>query len=92
MDNFKKELFESKEILESLQKITLENSENILNLSTKSTDGYNNDFIEQNDDFQNVDFQNVEFQNDEFQNDELQSYQLQSYQLQNDELQNYEFI
>ena len=44
MDNFKKELFESKEILESLQKITLENSENILNLSTKSTDGYNNDF------------------------------------------------
>ena len=87
MDNFKKELFESKEILESLQKITLENSENILNLSTKSTDGYNNDFIEQNDDFQNV-----EFQNDEFQNDELQSYQLQSYQLQNDELQNDEFI
>ena len=87
MDNFKKELFESKEILESLQKITLENSENILNLSTKSTDGYNNNFIEQNDDFQNV-----EFQNDEFQNDELQSYQLQSYQLQNDELQNDEFI
>ena len=87
MDNFKKELFESKELLESLQKITLENSENILNLSTKSTDGYNNDFIEQNDDFQNV-----EFQNDEFQNDELQSYQLQSYQLQNDELQNDEFI
>ena len=87
MDNFKKELFESKEILESLQKITLENSENILNLSTKSTDGYNNDFIEQNDDFQNV-----EFQNDEFQNDELQSYQLQSYQLQSDELQNDEFI
>ena len=87
MDNFKKELFESKELLESLQKITLENSENILNLSTKSTDGYNNDFIEQNDDFQNV-----EFQNDEFQNDELQSYQLQSYELQSYELQNDEFI
>ena len=70
MDNFKKELFESKELLESLQKITLENSENILNLSTKSTDGYNNDFNEQND---------------ELQNDELQSYELQSYELQNDE-------
>ena len=80
MDNFKKELFESKELLESLQKITLENSENILNLSTKSTDGYNNDFNEQNDELQNDELQSYEFRNDE-----LQSYELQSYELQNDE-------
>jgi len=85
MDNFKKELFESKELLESLQKITLENSENILNLSTKSTDGYNNDFNEQNDELQNDELQNDELQSYEFRNDELQSYELQSYELQNDE-------
>ena len=80
MDHFKKELFESKELLESLQKITLENSENILNLSIKPTDEYNSDFNEQNmvnlndfqnDDFQNDDFQNVDFQNVDFQNDEI---------------------
>jgi len=85
MDNFKKELFESKELLESLQKITLENSENILNLSTKSTDGYNNDFNEQNDELQNDELQSYEFRNDELQSYELQSYELQSYELQNDE-------
>jgi len=85
MDNFKKELFESKELLESLQKITLENSENILNLSTKSTDGYNNDFNEQNDELQNDELQSYELQSYEFRNDELQSYELQSYELQNDE-------
>jgi len=82
MDHFKKELFESKELLESLQKITLENSENILNLSIKPTDEYNIDFNEQNVDFQNDEFQNDEFQNDEFQNDEFQ----------NDEFQNDEII
>jgi|Laugresbdmm110sn_1035088.scaffolds.fasta_scaffold03829_7 hypothetical protein len=92
MDNFKKELFESKELLESLQKITLENSENILNLSTKSTDGYNNDFNEQNDELQNDELQNDELQSYEFRNDELQSYELQSYELQSYELQNDEFI
>ena len=77
MDHFKKELFESKELLESLQKITLENSENILNLSIKPTDEYNSDFNEQNmvnlNDFQNVDFQNDDFQNVDFQNDEFQN-------------------
>ena len=78
MDNFKKELFDSKELLESLQKITLENSENILNLSIKTTDEYNNDFIEQNDELNNDELQSYELQNYELNNDELQSYELQS--------------
>jgi hypothetical protein len=82
MDNFKKELFESKELLESLHKITLENSENILNLSIKNTDGYNEQNMVNLDELQSYELQNDELQNDELQNDELQ----------NDELQNDEFI
>jgi len=75
MDNFKKELFESKELLESLQKITLENSENILNLSIKTTDEYNSDFNEQNmvnlNDFQNDELDNNELDNNELDNNEI---------------------
>jgi hypothetical protein len=72
MDNIKKELSESKELLESLQKLTLENSDNILNFSIKTTEQYNceynsefvNDFNEHLNGFQNEEFQNEEFQND----------------------------
>ena len=77
MDNLKKDLSESKELLESLQKITLENSENILNLSINTSDEnndeYNSDFNDQNmvnlNDFQNVDIQNEDFLNEEFSNE-----------------------
>ena len=69
MDNLKKDLFESKELLESLQKISLENSENILNLSIKTTDGYNDEFINEFNEQNTVNLD--EFQNDEFQNDEI---------------------
>ena len=81
MDNFKKELFEHKELLESLQKITLENSENILNLSIKNTDEYTSEFNEQN--MVIDEFHNDELQSDEFHNDD---------QIQNDELHNDEFM
>lgn len=48
MEELKKDLLESKELLGSLQKLTLENSQNILELSMKSTDEFNSEFIEQN--------------------------------------------
>ena len=82
MENLKKELCESKELLESLQKITFENSENILNLSINTSDEYNNNFNEQNtvilEEFQNDEFQNNEFQNNEFQNNEFQNNEFQN--------------
>lgn len=70
IDDLKKQLSDVKGSLESLEKLTLENSQNILNLSMKKDD-YNVGFNE---------FNNVENL------DEFQNYELQNYELQNDEL------
>lgn len=72
-EELKKELLETKELLESLQKITLENTQNIFNLSVTYTDDYNGEFNEENivNDLENTELQidelneNLLFDNDQ---------------------------
>jgi hypothetical protein len=66
IEDLKKDLSESKELLVSLEKLTFENNQCILNLTMNSTDDYNGDFNEQN--MVNLD----ELQNSELKIDELQ--------------------
>jgi hypothetical protein len=86
INDLKKELLATKELLETLQKITLENSESILNLSIQNTDDYNDVFNEQNivnlNRLENVDIENVELENVQLQVDELQLDELQVDELQ----------
>lgn len=86
INDLKKELLATKELLETLQKITLENSESILNLSIQNTDDYNELFNEQNivnlNRLENVDIENVELENVQLQVDELQLDELQVDELQ----------
>jgi chorismate mutase len=81
INDLKKELLATKELLETLQKITLENSESILNLSIQNTDDYNDVFNEQNivnlNGLENVDIENVELENVQLQVDELQVDELE---------------
>jgi hypothetical protein len=78
LENLKKELSETKELSQSLEKITFENSESILKLSM-NTD---------NNDVNGSDNINL----DEIPNDELYDEDLQDNELQMDELQNNEII
>jgi hypothetical protein len=66
IEDLKKDLSESKELLVSLEKLTFENNQCILNLTMNSTDDYNSELNEQN--MVNLD----ELQNSELKIDELQ--------------------
>jgi hypothetical protein len=70
IDELKTQLLDMKVLLESLEKVTFENSQQILDLSMKTTtDEYNGEFTEFNDEnIENLD----ELQNDELQNDDLE--------------------
>ena len=70
IDELKTQLLDMKVLLESLEKVTFENSQQILDLSMKTTtDEYNDEITEFNDqNIQNLD----ELQNDELQNDDLE--------------------
>jgi hypothetical protein len=70
IDELKRQLLDMKVLLESLEKVTFENSQQILDLSMKTTtDEYNDEITEFNDqNIQNLD----ELQNDELQNDDLE--------------------
>jgi hypothetical protein len=66
MEELKRDFSETKELLETLQKITFENSQRILNLTTNSNDDYSSENNEQS--ISNLD----ELQNTELQMEELQ--------------------
>jgi len=77
IDELKTQLLDMKVLLESLEKVTFENSQQILDLDLSmktTTDEYNGEFTEFNDqNIENLDgLQNDELQNDELQNDELE--------------------
>jgi len=70
MEEFKKDFSETKELLETLQKITFENSQRILNLTMNLTMNSNDDYSSENNEqsIANLD----ELQNTELQMEELQ--------------------
>jgi hypothetical protein len=85
VENLKKELSETKELSQSLEKITFENSESILKLSMNTDNNYDGEVNVLNDMVLN-DMTLDELKNNELYDEELQNNVLQIDELQNNEL------
>jgi hypothetical protein len=91
VENLKKELFETKELSQSLEKMTFENSQSILKLSMNSDNGevnvLNNMVLDELKNNELYDCELYDGQFEELQNDQLHNDGLQDDENQNNELQ-----